>query len=85
MAAELTTQRARELLGNHLADGLPSPSLRAFIAGNRVSYERFLAELEMLFTEAGFDAYDDLKAVQAYAGDTTDPVWTDHDTGNWCE
>lgn len=83
MAAELTTERARELLGNHLTDSLPSPSLRAFIAGNRVSYERFTAELDMLFTEAGFDAYDDLKAVQAYAGDTSDSVWTDLDTGSW--
>lgn len=83
MAAELTTQRARELLGNHLTESLPAPSLRAFIAGNQVSYERFNAELDMLFTEAGFDAYEDLKAVQAFAGDTADAVWTDLDTGNW--
>ncbi|WP_301122995.1 hypothetical protein [Mycolicibacterium fortuitum] len=57
-------------------------SLRAFTSGRRVSYERFNAELDMLFSEAGFDAYDDLKTVQTYAENTSDPVWTDLDTGS---
>ncbi len=83
MAAALSAERARELLAQHITASLPAPSLRAFIAGSRVSYERFTTELELLFTEAGFEAYDDLTAVREYAGGTADPVWTDLDTGRW--
>lgn len=82
MATEITTAQARELINSHLPENLPAPSLRAFTSGRRVSYERFNAELDMLFSEAGFDAYDDLKTVQAYAENTSDPVWTDLDTGS---
>lgn len=69
----ISTNDARAIAANY-AQG-PCPAITAFAAGARVSYEDFVAQLDMLGSEYGFEAYDDIKALTEWAGETEDPVW----------
>lgn len=69
----ITTAEARTLAANY-AQG-PCPAITAFAGGARVSYEDFMGQLDMLSSEYGFEAHDDVSALSEWAGETEDPVW----------
>jgi hypothetical protein len=69
----LTTKDARTVAASY-ADG-PCPAITAFAAGAQVSYEDFMAQLDMLASEYGFEAHDDVKELAEWAGNTEDRVW----------
>lgn len=69
----ITTAEARAIAAGY-ADG-PCPAVTAFARGERVSYEDFTAQVDMLASEYGFEAHDDVRALTTWAGDTADPVW----------
>lgn len=69
----ISTNQARELAALYPV----GPRMRKFAQGSRVSYEGFLAELDMVASEYSFEAYEDVSVLREWAGDTEDPVWTD--------
>jgi hypothetical protein len=69
----ITTKQARELAAQYPV----GQRMREFAAGKPVSYEGFLAELDMVSSEYSFEAFDDVRALQEWAEVTEDPVWTD--------
>jgi hypothetical protein len=79
----MTTNDARALAAQYQSSGTIGRTFAAFASGRPVSYERFISECDMTATELGFEAYDDMRALRDYAGDTVDSVWTDTDSGQW--
>lgn len=69
----ISTADARTVAASY-ADG-PCPTITAFAAGAQVSYEDFMSQLDMLASEYGFEAHDDVKALAEWAGSTEDRVW----------
>lgn len=69
----LSTKDARAVAAAY-ADG-PCPAITAFAAGAQVSYEDFMSQLDMVASEYGFEAHDDVKALAEWAGETVDRVW----------
>lgn len=69
----ITTAEARSIAASY-ADG-PCPAITAFSRGAQVSYESFMAQLDMLAAEYGFEAHEDVRTLAGWAGDTTDLVW----------
>lgn len=69
----LTTKDARAVAASY-ADG-PCPAITAFAAGAQVSYEDFMSQLDMIASEYGFEAHDDVKELAEWAGSTEDRVW----------
>ena len=69
----ISTTDARAIAAGY-ADG-PCPAITAFAAGARVSYEDFVAQLDMLSAEYGFESHDDVRSLADWAGETADPVW----------
>ena len=69
----ISTREARAIAAAY-ADG-PCPAIAAFAAGARVSYEDFTAQIGVLASEYGFEAYEDVRRLEEWAGSTEDPVW----------
>jgi len=69
----ISTTEARAIAAGY-ADG-PCPAIATFSRGVPVSYEDFVAQLEMLATEYGFEAHDDVRLLTEWAVETADPVW----------
>lgn len=73
LTVAISTEEARLVAGGY-ADG-PCPAINAFAAGRKVSYEDFVAQLDMLAAEYGFEANQDVRDLREWAGETEDPVW----------
>lgn len=71
----LDTIEARALAAEYQSPGPVGRTFAAFASGRKVSYEDFIAEIEMTASECGFDSHDDMVALLNYAGTTDDPVW----------
>ena len=69
----ISTKDARAVAAAY-ADG-PCPAITAFAAGAQVSYEDFMAQLNMIASEYGFEAHQDVEDLAAWAGETGDRVW----------
>ena len=69
----ITTEDARAVASGYV-DG-PCPAITAFAGGAKVSYEDFMAQLDVLAAEYGFESYQDVRDLTAWAGETEDPVW----------
>ena len=69
----ISTTDARAVAASY-ADG-PCPAITAFAAGAQVSYEDFMSQLDMIASEYGFEAHDDVKELAEWAGSTEDRVW----------
>lgn len=69
----VTTSEARAIAAGY-ADG-PCPAITAFSHGSHVSYESFMAQLDMLSAEYGFEAHEDVRTLADWARQTTDLVW----------
>lgn len=69
----ISTKDARAVAATY-ADG-PCPAITAFAAGAQVSYEDFMAQLDLIASEYGFEAHGDVKELAAWAGETEDRVW----------
>ncbi len=69
----MDTKQARELAAQYAGDYVPD--IRAFALGARVSYESFVAQLDIVASEYGFDSFDDVESLRDYAGETLDAVW----------
>ena len=69
----ISAARARAIAAGY-ADG-PCPAITAFSHGAQVSYESFMAQLDMLSAECGFEAHEDVRTLADWAGQTTDLVW----------
>lgn len=71
----MDTQQARTIAAQYQSPGAVGKTLAAFASGRKVSYEDFIADCDMTATELGFEAYEDMKALTEYAGNTEDNVW----------
>lgn len=68
----LSTADARILAGRY---ALMSDAFSAFSRGVPVSWERFRAHCDFVYSQVGFDALDDMRALESYANETDDDVW----------
>jgi hypothetical protein len=69
----MNTEQAREVARQYAGGYVPA--ITAFSVGARVSYESFVSQLDIVSAEYGFEAYEDVRALEAWAGSTTDKVW----------
>lgn len=69
----ISTAEARAIAASY-ANG-PCPAIATFSRGVPVSYEDFAAQLEVLASEFGFEAHEDVRLLTEWAGETADHVW----------
>lgn len=73
----MTLEEARKTAAAYPETSGIGGAVAAFAEGHRVSYERFMSDLDMLATEYGFDSHDDIAALRQFAGDTAADIWRD--------
>lgn len=73
----MTLDEARKLAADYPETSGIGRDVAAFAAGNQVSYERFMSDLDMLATEYGFDSHSDIASLRQFAGDTDADIWRD--------